>query len=75
MEHEGPNDFVVNPPVENQNLGFRAEAIKYAEPFVRSQSRAIEWDKFNNLVSDGSLTPILSGDADKINASLKKLTE
>lgn len=75
MEHETPDDFIVNPPVENQNLSFRAECVKYAEPFVRSNSRAIEWDRFNNLVSDGSLVPILSGDADKTNASLKKLIE
>lgn len=75
MEHETANDFVVSPPVENQNLTFRAEAIKYAEPFVRSKDRAIEWDKFNNLVSSGSLTPILSGDADKVQESLKKLVE
>jgi hypothetical protein len=75
MEHEVATDFIVNPPVENQNLSFRAECIKNAEPFVREHGRTIEWDKFNSLVSDGSLEDVISGDAEKIQSAMKKLTE
>lgn len=75
MEHETANDFQVNPPVNNQNLEFRAEAIKYAEPYVRIHGHGLDMDKFNSLVSGGSLNDILSGDEDKIKESLNKLTE
>lgn len=75
MEHPSANDFQVTPPVNNQNLEFRAEAIKYAEPYVRVHGQGLEMDKFNSLVSSGSLNDILSGDTVKIEESLKKLTE
>lgn len=75
MEHEGPNDFVVNPPVSNPNLEFRAEAIKYAEPYTRSHASAIEMNKFNGLVAAGELSDINSGDTEKIEKSLKKLID
>jgi hypothetical protein len=75
MEHETPDSFIVNPPVGNSNLEFRAECIKYVEPYVRENGIPLDWNKFNSLVFDGSLTGIISGDAEQIVESLKKFKE
>jgi hypothetical protein len=72
MEHEKPESFTVTPPVNNQNLEFRAECIKWVEPYARAHAQALEDAKFNNLVSSGSLNDIISGDIDKINEVLDK---
>jgi len=73
MEHPSANDFVVNPPVGNANLEFRAEALKWGEPYVRAHGGALDMDKFNSLVSAGELQDVLSGDTEKIETAVKKL--
>jgi hypothetical protein len=75
MEHETPDSFIVNPPVGNSNLEFRAECIKYVEPYVRENGIPLDWNKFNALVFDGSLEGIVSGDPEVIEKSLHKMKE
>jgi hypothetical protein len=72
MEHETPEQFVVNPPVSNTNLEARAECLKQIEPAIRIAGRAIDWSKFNNSFSSGELADITSGDPEKVKIVVDK---
>ena len=75
MEHKKSTDFVVTPPVGNQNLEARAECLKHIEPAVRAAGQAINWDRFNSSFSSGELTDILSDDFERVQETVKKFVD
>jgi len=54
-------DFQVQKATPNARNEAIAEAIKNMEPEMRTQGRAIDWNKFRQCFDNGDFNPFLTG--------------